>query len=783
MTRVDGRFPLRRRALIAVVAASIVWSGIATRAAVAAPVQPATRAADASAGLPPLPAPPPACSRRGCPWGQGLRAVRRPARQGPAGWRSHSRRGRRPRSSPDRGGRRGRSPLRRRRRRPTAVLHARRTRRALSGRRRRGAGVERRHSARGRRAGDLLRRQPDRPGAVVPRRRRALGPGFGHRDRARCAAVQRPGERGRRWLYGVRKADKRLQQLTTTTPASPTGRWTGPVDVGRTWADAAIVGLGDGVLLGGDTSGDVRWYRHTGESAGQPTWAAGSGTVVATRFPRYAAVAPVDLGCGDYALPVDKSLLARAAYTRPHHDYPALDLPVPVGTAVHVIRAGRVASAGPSGLCGLGVIVEGTDGGRYVYCHLSRVDVAAGATLPTGSVLGLSGNTGHSTGPHLHVGLSSPDGAARCPQPLLLAVYDGAAVPAPSALTRHGCYYSHDAAAQLAPPSLRQVVRRDRSDEDPAAAGVIRSALLTKPVPGLTVISPPVPCVSYVTPPGHGASPRPRVRQAYRAAGGRPERRGGVVSRHDGGEGPRTGTDGVAAPAAPGRRARGAAAQGDQAARPAGRHPAAAHARGCPGRPGRGDLVLGASGDLPVRARAGARGAGRPLRPGGSRAAAARAGGARHRGRRDAHPARPRDGRQPCDLHRAQARASQARLRAGRDDQLLPRHERHPAGRARPGRRGRGPDRPDGLRADPRRRPQPRRADRAVLRAAARRPRAGPHPGHPGLTARRHAHGTAAAGEPVSAAAGPAATCTPNSRRRRPPAEPGSSPTGRTWTR
>jgi murein DD-endopeptidase MepM/ murein hydrolase activator NlpD len=90
----------------------------------------------------------------------------------------------------------------------------------------------------------------------------------------------------------------------------------------------------------------------------------------------------------------------------------------------------------------LGVVVQATDGGRYVYCHLSRIDVAAGTTVKTASVLGLSGNTGHTTGPHLHVGISSGDATARCPQTLLLAVYDGATVPAPSALPTSGCFYA-----------------------------------------------------------------------------------------------------------------------------------------------------------------------------------------------------------------------------------------------------------------------------------------------------------------------------------------------------
>jgi hypothetical protein len=247
-------------------------------------------------------------------------------------------------------------------------------------------------------------------------------------------------------LYGVRKDDNRLQQLITTATTNPTAAWTGPVDVGRTWDDARVLGLGRGVLLGVTASGDVRWYRLTGGRAGTPAWDGRSGTVVGTGFARYAALAAVDAGCRDYALPLDRPLLARTALARPHHDYPAVDLPVPVGTAVHVIRGGKVTSAGPSGPCGSGVVVEATDGGRYVYCHLSRIDVAAGTTVTTGSVLGLSGNTGRSTGPHLHVGVSSPAGTARCPQTLLLAVYDGMTVPVPSALPTSGCFYT-------APPS------------------------------------------------------------------------------------------------------------------------------------------------------------------------------------------------------------------------------------------------------------------------------------------------------------------------------------------
>ena len=43
--------------------------------------------------------------------------------------------------------------------------------------------------------------------------------------------------------------------------------------------------------------------------------------------------------------------------------------------------------------------------GQTLYAHLSRIDVAEQQDVAAGAVLGLSGNTGNSTGPHLHLGM------------------------------------------------------------------------------------------------------------------------------------------------------------------------------------------------------------------------------------------------------------------------------------------------------------------------------------------------------------------------------------------
>jgi peptidoglycan hydrolase-like protein with peptidoglycan-binding domain len=144
-------------------------------------------------------------------------------------------------------------------------------------------------------------------------------------------------------------------------------------------------------------------------------------------------------GGGGYALPLAKSALPRSEYDDPHHDYPAIDLPVPTGTRVYATRGGTATRVSGSS-CGYGYVVSGSDGATYTYCHLSSFSAGNGSTVSAGQLLGYSGNTGNSTGPHLHFAIKY-GGVSRCPQRMLLAIYDGTTVPSPGSLPTTGCYY------------------------------------------------------------------------------------------------------------------------------------------------------------------------------------------------------------------------------------------------------------------------------------------------------------------------------------------------------
>ena len=86
-------------------------------------------------------------------------------------------------------------------------------------------------------------------------------------------------------------------------------------------------------------------------------------------------------------------------YVRAHQ---GVDYGAPTGTPVWAVGDGVVTLAGWNGGCGLTVQVRHRNGFESVYCHLSRVQVAAGARVGQRQVVGRVGSTGLSTGPHLH---------------------------------------------------------------------------------------------------------------------------------------------------------------------------------------------------------------------------------------------------------------------------------------------------------------------------------------------------------------------------------------------
>lgn len=78
------------------------------------------------------------------------------------------------------------------------------------------------------------------------------------------------------------------------------------------------------------------------------------------------------------------------------------DVGVPVGTTVRASRAGQVVTAGWVGGYGNCVMIDHGDGVWTVYGHLSEFTTSVGCYVDQGDQIALSGNTGRSTGPHLH---------------------------------------------------------------------------------------------------------------------------------------------------------------------------------------------------------------------------------------------------------------------------------------------------------------------------------------------------------------------------------------------
>jgi len=101
--------------------------------------------------------------------------------------------------------------------------------------------------------------------------------------------------------------------------------------------------------------------------------------------------------------------------------HPGVDLEANYGEAVHATAAGTIASADWDGGYGMKIDIDHGNGYHTWYAHLSRMDVSAGQYVHKGELIGLVGDTGFSTGPHLHYQVML-NGTAVNPAPYLNGV-------------------------------------------------------------------------------------------------------------------------------------------------------------------------------------------------------------------------------------------------------------------------------------------------------------------------------------------------------------------------
>jgi len=92
----------------------------------------------------------------------------------------------------------------------------------------------------------------------------------------------------------------------------------------------------------------------------------------------------------------------QSPWTREREFHGGIDIAAERGTPVKAPSAGTIVFAGAQAEYGLTVILEHSADIRTIYGHLSKIHVKAGQRVERGADLGVSGNTGRSSGPHLH---------------------------------------------------------------------------------------------------------------------------------------------------------------------------------------------------------------------------------------------------------------------------------------------------------------------------------------------------------------------------------------------
>jgi murein DD-endopeptidase MepM/ murein hydrolase activator NlpD len=103
------------------------------------------------------------------------------------------------------------------------------------------------------------------------------------------------------------------------------------------------------------------------------------------------------------------------------YGHTGLDFAAPIGTPIHAVASGTITFTGYAGGCGNMTEMVLADGTELKYCHQNAIATTVGAQVIAGQIIGYVGNTGHSTGPHVHLEVHPGGGDAVDPFAALVA--------------------------------------------------------------------------------------------------------------------------------------------------------------------------------------------------------------------------------------------------------------------------------------------------------------------------------------------------------------------------
>jgi murein DD-endopeptidase MepM/ murein hydrolase activator NlpD len=126
--------------------------------------------------------------------------------------------------------------------------------------------------------------------------------------------------------------------------------------------------------------------------------------IQAVQNPTSTATAPGPIrGGGRFIWPVNGPITSQFCESRSWEScHPGIDIGVGTGTPIRAAGTGTVILAGPNGGYGNFTCIDHGGGVSTCYGHQSAIQVSVGQHVSQGQVIGLSGNTGFSFGPHLH---------------------------------------------------------------------------------------------------------------------------------------------------------------------------------------------------------------------------------------------------------------------------------------------------------------------------------------------------------------------------------------------